>query len=98
MKNNFVQFAAILLTGLVAGLLFGYSCSVVAGLGDLSAREYILAFQSINRAILNPYFFSVFFGSPVILVAATYKSYKKEQGTVQFNYLLAASLITLLVF
>jgi uncharacterized membrane protein len=58
-NSNFIQlfhFIAILLTGLVAGLFYGYDCSVIKGLGNLKNEAYLQSFQSINKAIQNPYF------------------------------------------
>jgi uncharacterized membrane protein len=59
--------STILLTGLLAGLFYGYSCSVNKGLGNLPDEHYLRAFQSINRAILNPAFFLSFAGSLALL-------------------------------
>ena len=54
---QFFQFASILFTGLLAGLFYGYDCSVIKGLGNLQDDVYLQSFQSINKAIQNPYFF-----------------------------------------
>lgn len=56
----------IILTGLSAGLCFTWSNAITPGIGTLDNYEYLIAFQQINRAILNPTFFIVFFG-PFIL-------------------------------
>ncbi|KPE51076.1 hypothetical protein AOB46_10385 [Chryseobacterium indologenes] len=58
---------ATVLTALIAGLFYAYSCSVVLGLGKLSDSEYLKAMQSINREILNPVFFVSFIGTAVLL-------------------------------
>jgi uncharacterized membrane protein len=47
---------AVILTGLIAGLFFAYACSVNLGLTRLADAEYLKAMQSINGAILNPWF------------------------------------------
>ena len=83
-----VQFTAILLTGLLAGLFYGYDCSVIKGLGNLQDDTYLQSFQSINKAILNPYFFLSFMGCLFVLPAACWLSYKS--GT-SFYLLIAAS-------
>lgn len=85
------QIIAILLTGLIAGLFYGYDCSIIKGLGDLSDQEYLSAFKSINRAILNPYFFISFMGSMLVLPIAVWLTYK-DGGTASC-YLLVASAI-----
>lgn len=86
------QIAAILLTGLIAGLFYSYDCSVIKGLGNLPDAEYLSAFQSINRAILNPYFFISFMGSLLVLPIAAWLNYK-EGGTISCYLLIAATLV-----
>ena len=87
-----IQIIAVLLTGLAAGLFYSYACSVTGGLGKLSDREYVMAFQSINRAILNPWFFASFMGSLIALPLATWLSYHAD---VNFSFwlLLSATVI-----
>lgn len=60
------------LTALIAGLFYAYSCSVVLGLGKLSDAEYLKSMQSINREILNPVFFVSFMGTVVLLPVSTF--------------------------
>ena len=87
-----VQFAAILLTGLLAGLFYGYDCSVIKGLGNLQDDVYLQSFQSINKAIQTPYFFISFMGSLVVLPMAAFLSYK-NCSLATFYLLLTATLI-----
>ncbi|WP_370896410.1 chryseobasin maturation helper ChrI [Chryseobacterium gossypii] len=61
-----------ILTALIAGLFYAYSCSVIPGLGKLSDMEYLKAMQSINREILNPMFFMSFMGTAVLLPVSTF--------------------------
>lgn len=60
------------LTALIAGLFYSYSCSVVLGLGKLTDVEYLKAMQNINREILNPLFFISFIGTAVLLPLSTF--------------------------
>ncbi|ASW76388.1 DUF1772 domain-containing protein [Chryseobacterium piperi] len=60
------------LTALIAGLFYAYSCSVILGLGKLTDAEYLKAMQSINREILNPVFFLSFMGTAVMLPVSTF--------------------------
>jgi uncharacterized membrane protein len=83
---------SVLLSGLVAGLFYGYQCSVINGLGALGDKEYLAAFQSINRAILNPLFFLSFMGSVILLPITTYVIFGNGYGNL-FPYLLAATCI-----
>jgi len=83
-----------LLTGISAGLFYSYSCSVNPGLGKLGDAEYLRAMQEINKAILNPAFFTSFMGSVVMLVLANWLSYS-GQHAFQLKMLLTATVIYL---
>lgn len=51
--------------------MYAYACSVNPGLRKLRDIEYLHAMQSINRAILNPWFLVCFMGAwPLQLIAA----------------------------
>ncbi len=67
---------AIITTALSAGLFYTWTISVIPGLKNISHRSYLDAMQSINRAILNPGFFIIFFGSMVLLIMSAYLQYK----------------------
>lgn len=86
------QIIAVLTTGLVAGLFYGYSCSVNAGLGNLSDEKYLEAFQSINRVIQNPMFFLSFMGSVFVLPISSYLMYRDGIST-SFYLLIGATII-----
>jgi len=77
---------------LVAGLFYAYSCSVNPGLHPLSDKEYLVAMQSINRAILNPLFFASFMGTLLLLPISTWMSYEKTLPP-QFILLLLSTLV-----
>jgi uncharacterized membrane protein len=59
--------AATILTGLSAGLFYAWSVSVIPGTKNLGDFTYLETMQVINRAILNPAFFTIFFGSSIML-------------------------------
>lgn len=63
------------LTGLLAGLFFGYAVSVNGGLHRLKDHEYVAAMKSINTVIQNPPFFLSFFGPVVLLPLVTILSW-----------------------
>lgn len=86
--------AATICLGLMAGLFYAYSCSVMPGLSRLQDQQYISAMQSINRAIQNPVFFMSFFGVLILLPITTYLKYSQPISTV-FWYILAATIIYL---
>ncbi|WP_182864747.1 anthrone oxygenase family protein [Stieleria mannarensis] len=63
---------AIAGSGLMAGLFFVFSVSVMNALAQMPAQEGMKAMQLINRTILNPLFLSAFFGTALacLLLAA----------------------------
>ena len=64
MKTETIILAlAILFTGLMAGIFFTWSNAVKPGIGKLSDLEYLRAFQSMNRVILNNTFKIIFSGA-----------------------------------
>ncbi|MGA9534710.1 MAG: DUF1772 domain-containing protein [Desulfobacterales bacterium] len=63
---------ATFLCSLVAGFLFAFSVVVMPGIRSLSDREFIRAFQVMDRVIQNnqPVFILVWVGSVVILITS----------------------------
>ena len=90
--TNIILVLTTTTTALIAGLLYGYSCSVNLGLGQLPDAEYISAMQSINRAIQNPLFFISFMGTLLLLPLSTYLHYGQPIST-RFWLLLAATVV-----
>lgn len=84
--------AAIILTGLSAGLFYAWTVSVIPGTRKVVDLTYLESMQSINRAILNPAFYLIFMGSPLALLFATVQQY---QSGPKFWLLLAATLVYL---
>ncbi|GAA1687813.1 hypothetical protein GCM10009830_39230 [Glycomyces endophyticus] len=62
--------AALLSSGLMAGLFTGYSYSVMPGIAILDDRNWVAALQHINRVIINGRFMSGFLGSIAFSLAA----------------------------
>lgn len=62
-----------LLTALIAGLFYSWSCSVIPGVARLSDEGYLNAMQAMNRAILNPLFFASFLGAALVLPVCTWQ-------------------------
>ena len=58
--------AAILATGLMAGVFGLYTHTITPGLRHTDDRTFIGAFQSMDRAIMNPWFMAAFFGALVL--------------------------------
>ncbi len=93
MKTSITLFAAVALTGLSAGLFYAWSVSVIPGTRKIMDPTYMEAMQSINRAILNPAFFLIFFGSLILLATNTIQQY---QNGLTFWLMLAATLTYLI--
>ena len=55
-------------SGLVAGVFFIFSNTVMSALAQLRSPQGVAAMQSINSTILNPLFFVVFIGTAVLSV------------------------------
>jgi uncharacterized membrane protein len=60
-----VLVAAILTTGLMAGVFSLYAHTIMPGLGQADDRTFVGAFQAIDKAIINPWFMASFFGALV---------------------------------
>lgn len=58
--------AAAIGSGLVAGIFYGFSTFIMAGLGRIAAPEGIRAMQAINVAVINPLFLLAFFGTALV--------------------------------
>ncbi|MFI1773730.1 anthrone oxygenase family protein [Thalassobellus citreus] len=71
----------IVLTGLSAGLCFTWSNAITPGIGRLDDYGYLMSFQQMNRTILNPIFFIVFFG-PFILGIINLFVFKNTSNSV----------------
>lgn len=74
--QNIILGITAILTALIAGLFYAYSCSVNIGLAKLPNDQYIAAMQSINREIQNPVFFISFMGTLLMLPVCTFMNYK----------------------
>ena len=68
--DDALLFAALLFTGLTAGLFFGWAVSVNPGLRRVADDTYIETMQRINVAIVNPIFILFFIGTPLVVIAA----------------------------
>ena len=78
----------VLFTGLSAGLCFTWSNTVTPGLGRLDDLVYLQSFQQMNRTILNPMFFVVFFG-PFFLNLVNIYLFKSNSSNLFWLLILA---------
>ncbi|MBC8753879.1 DUF1772 domain-containing protein [Kordia sp. YSTF-M3] len=92
---------ATLLTGLSAGLCFTWTNTVTTGIGKLDNVGYLQAFQQMNRAIINPTFMIVFFGSFMLQVVNIFifknvpSSFLIHSITATVLYFLGVVLVTI---
>jgi uncharacterized membrane protein len=96
-------FSAALGCGLMAGLFFAFSVSVMKALARLPPAVGIAAMQAINVAILNPVFGIAFFGTAIACLLVTIASFLRwhDAGAVYLLiggmvYLAGSFLVTLL--
>ncbi len=89
-----VLLSSVILTGLSAGFFAAWSVSVIPGTLRVTDTVYLETMQSINRAILNPVFFLIFFGSVVLLGFSTVLEFNTNK--LAFYFLLTATLVYLL--
>ena len=61
-----VLFGATATMGLMAGVFGIYALAVMRGLGTTDDQTFVRAFQSMDRAIINPLFMLTFFGALVL--------------------------------
>lgn len=88
-----IFFITILLNALASGFFFAWSVSVILGTKKVGHLTYLETMQNINREILNPAFFIVFFGSLLTLILTTYLQFNNK--TV-FGLILASAIIYLI--
>ncbi|MCH2195822.1 DUF1772 domain-containing protein [Kordia sp.] len=91
--KTYVLFCTVLLNALATGFFFAWSVSVIVGTKKVTDLTYLETMQNINREILNPVFFIVFFGSLVTLFLTTYLQLNHK--TV-FWFVLASTIIYLI--
>jgi uncharacterized membrane protein len=62
--------AATIAMGLTAGLFYVFSHAIMPGLGRSDDRTFVGGFQSIDKAIMNPWFRAGFLGAVVLTAFA----------------------------
>jgi uncharacterized membrane protein len=90
-----LAFSAALGCGLIAGVFFAFSAFVMRAFGRLSPSQGIAAMQSVNVAVLNPVFLSVFMGTAALCVVAIVFAFLRWQAPGA-AYLLAGGLLYLI--
>jgi uncharacterized membrane protein len=87
-----LEILAIIGSGLTAGIFYAFSTFVMAALARIPPEQGIAAMNSINVTVINPWFLTVFFGTPLVCAILFILALLKwsEPGAV---LILAASLI-----
>ncbi len=88
-----VLFITVFLNALSTGFFFAWSVSVILGTKKVADVTYLESMQSINREILNPAFFTVFFGSLIALIITAYLQFNNKPV---FWLVLASAIIYLI--
>lgn len=91
--KTFVLFTTVLLNALSTGFFFAWSVSVILGTKKVDDVTYLVTMQNINREILNPAFFIVFFGSLIALITTTYVQFNNK---IVFGFVLSSTIIFLI--
>jgi len=86
---------AALGSGLMAGFFFAFSACVMTALSRLPAQAGISAMQSINVTVLNPVFFTAFFGTAALSILTLITALVRWSEPGAF-YLLAGDLLYLI--
>ncbi|MBC9931029.1 DUF1772 domain-containing protein [Chitinophaga qingshengii] len=71
--KQIVIILAVLTTGLLTGLFFGFEVAINPAFARLNDAQYIIAMQAINDVIVNPVFILVFLGAAVLLPVAAFQ-------------------------
>jgi uncharacterized membrane protein len=88
--------AATVITGLMAGA-FGLYAHIMPGLGRTDDRTFVGAFQSIDRAIINPLFLATFVGA-LVTTAVAALLHLSSDGRPVLPWIMAALLLYLTTF
>ncbi|MGH3449210.1 MAG: DUF1772 domain-containing protein [Haloechinothrix sp.] len=87
---------ATLTMGLMAGVFVLYAHTIMRGLGKTDDRTFVDAFQSIDRAIINPLFMLTLFGALVSSGVAAVL-YLRDDGRSVLPWVIAAFALYLAV-
>ncbi len=90
-----IKVCALISVGLMAGLFFAFSASVMRALGKMPPKDAILAMQLINVEIVNPVFLIVLVGS-VIACLLTIVGSLSRLSDPSTGYAVAGSVIYLI--
>jgi len=87
--NTTILMVTTFTSGLMAGLFYTWSISVTPGISKVRDENYLQAFQSMNRAIINPIFLICFMGLIILLPLLSFLS----SESAHFLYVLSATIL-----
>ncbi len=85
-------FLAAVGSGLVAGIFFAFSTFIMQALGKLPPEKGIVAMQSINVTIINPWFLPLFLGTAAVCVLVSVLAFL-ERPPGAMGWLVAGSVL-----
>ncbi len=83
------------LTGLSSGLFYAWAVSVIPGTKRIGDMAYVETMQSINRAIINPWFIVIFLG-PVLFYGLSAVNRFQAGDIKTFTIILTAGIVYLI--
>ena len=89
--------AATVTIGLMAGVFCLYANAIMPGLGRTDDRTFVGAFQSIDKAIINPLFLATFVGA-LVLTGLVVALHLGEDGRSVLPWAVAALVLYLATF
>jgi len=89
--------AATMTMGLMAGVFGLYAHTIMPGLGRTDDRTFVDAFQSIDKAIINPLFLATFLGA-LVLTGVAVALHLGEDGRSVLPWAVAALVLYLATF
>jgi uncharacterized membrane protein len=89
--------AATITTGLVAGVFGLYAHTIMPGLGKTDDRTFVGAFQSIDRAIINPWFIGLGFLGALVFTLTAGVSHLGREGFVWIAVAFVLYLVTVII-
>ena len=88
----FLTLVSALGCGLIAGVFFAFSTFVMKALSRLPSAQGMAAMQSVNVAVLNPWFFTAFFGTAAACVLLAVFSMLRWHTTAAIYRLIGCAL------
>lgn len=92
-----VLVAAVLTTGVTAGVFVDWSNAIMPGLGEVDDRTFVEAFRALDAAIVSPLFLGVGFLGSLLLIALSAVLHLRTDRRVGLLWIGAALLCWLLM-